>query len=93
MPAAAVSTTVIRRLRDFAAAGRWTDVLAAYDTLDPAIQSQAEVGLIGATAAARLGQLDRAAALGSEALERFRMRADTDGRLRAVNLLGAISFE
>lgn len=49
--------------------------------------------LMAATAATRLGELGLGAALAEASLERFRARADDDGRMRALNLLGVIEFE
>jgi tetratricopeptide (TPR) repeat protein len=48
---------------------------------------------MAATAATRLGDLGLGAALAEAAHERFRARADDDGRMRAQNLLGVIEFE
>ena len=53
----------------------------------------ADVQLMAATAATRLGELGLGAALAEASLERFRARADDDGRMRAQNLLGVIEFE
>ena len=52
-----------------------------------------DVQLMAATAATRLGELGLGAALAEASLERFRVRADDDGRMRAQNLLGVIEFE
>jgi hypothetical protein len=52
-----------------------------------------DVQLMAATAATRLGELGLGAALAEASLERFRARADDDGRMRAQNLLGVIEFE
>ena len=52
-----------------------------------------DVQLMAATAATRLGELDLGAALAEASLERFRVRTDDDGRMRAQNLLGVIEFE
>jgi tetratricopeptide (TPR) repeat protein len=93
MTAPASTDLSIRRVRDLVATCRWTELLDVYRCLDSAASCLPEVQLCAATAATRLGQMDLAASLASEALERFRMRSDSDGRLRAVNLLGAISFE
>ncbi|HEX9167102.1 MAG TPA: tetratricopeptide repeat protein [Gemmatimonadales bacterium] len=46
-----------------------------------------------ATSATRQGALDQADRLAHEALGGFRLRVDDDGRMRALNLLGAIAFE
>lgn len=52
-----------------------------------------DVQLMAATAATRLGELSIGAALAEGSLDRFRARADDDGRMRALNLLGVIEFE
>lgn len=49
--------------------------------------------LLTATSATRQGALDEADRLAHEALGGFRLRVDDDGRMRALNLLGAIAFE
>jgi tetratricopeptide (TPR) repeat protein len=46
-----------------------------------------------ATAAMRQGNQPVAAALAATATERFRAKADADGRMRSENLLGAVAFE
>jgi tetratricopeptide (TPR) repeat protein len=51
------------------------------------------VQLLGATAATRLGELDQGTTLATEALGQFRTRGDWDGRMRSLNLLGAIHWE
>lgn len=79
-------------LRALLAEGRYQEVLAAFREL-PSDQVKAEVQLIAATAATRLGDLRLATALAEAALDRFRSRADEDGRMRASNLLGVLSFE
>lgn len=49
--------------------------------------------LLTATSATRQGALDEADRLAQAALGAFRLRVDDDGRMRALNLLGAIAFE
>lgn len=49
--------------------------------------------LLAATSATRQGALEQADHLAHEALGGFRLRVDDDGRMRALNLLGAIAFE
>jgi tetratricopeptide (TPR) repeat protein len=46
-----------------------------------------------ATAATRLGSLETGESLATSALGGFRQRADDDGRMRCLNLLGAIAYE
>lgn len=77
-----------RELRQLVEAGRFREALDAHRrTEDP------EAELLAATAATRLGELSRGITLAEAALERFRVRADADGRMRALNLLGVIAFE
>ena len=52
-----------------------------------------DAALLTATSATRQGALDEADRLAHEALGGFRLRVDDDGRMRALNLLGAIAFE
>ena len=60
----------------------------------PAAEARrSEALLLAATASMRLGEVARAGELAAEAAEGFRLRADQDGRLRALNLLGAVAFE
>ena len=81
-------------LRELVAAGRFQEALARHRAIgDPVLRQRAEVQLLAATAATRLGELSLAVSLAEGALDRFRSRGDRDGRMRAVNLLGAIAFE
>lgn len=83
-----------RELRQLVEAGRFREALDAHQrTEDPAARARPEVELLAATAATRLGELGRGVTLAESALERFRTRADADGRMRALNLLGVIAFE
>lgn len=83
-----------RELRQLVEAGRFREALDAHQrTEDPAARARPEVELLAATAATRLGELARGVTLAESALERFRSRADADGRMRALNLLGVIAFE
>jgi len=83
-----------RELRRLVEAGRFREALAAHQSaLDPAAKTRPEVELFAATAATRLGEFTLATSLAESALQRFRARADRDGRMRAVNLLGAIAWE
>jgi tetratricopeptide (TPR) repeat protein len=81
-------------LRELMRAGRFTEALAAFRTLPPAVTSRRpDALLLGATAATRLGELVSAEELADAAHEQFRLRGDVDGRLRSLNLLGVIYFE
>ena len=85
---------VAQALRALLGAGRFQDALEQYRELRAAPESlRPDVQLLAATAATRLNDLDLGSSLASEALERFRGRGDWDGRMRALNLLGAIHWE
>jgi tetratricopeptide (TPR) repeat protein len=53
----------------------------------------ADALLMAATAATRLGDLSLGISSASAALTRFHARADIDGRMRSLNLLGVIAYE
>jgi tetratricopeptide (TPR) repeat protein len=81
-------------LRALLTEGRFQDALERYRELNDVLESRRpDVQLLAATAATRLGELDLATSLGNEALGQFRTRGDWDGRMRALNLLGAINWE
>lgn len=83
-----------RPLRELLTAGRFREVLETYRALpETGTRQRPEVELLAATAATRLGEYTTGVALAESALQRFRSRADSDGRMRATNLLGAIAFE
>jgi tetratricopeptide (TPR) repeat protein len=83
-----------RELRELVSAGLFREALARMQTSGAApARQRPEVQLLGATAATRVGELSTAVSLAEAALEKFRARGDRDGRMRAVNLLGAIAFE
>lgn len=83
-----------RELRTLVEAGRFREALEALRRIeDPAVRAQPEVELFAATASTRLGEFTQATSLAESALQRFRARGDSDGRMRAVNLLGAIAWE
>ena len=81
-----------RELRQLVDAGRFREALDAHQRLEPAAR-RPEGELLAATAATRLGDFSTSISLAESALEHFRARADSDGRMRAVNLLGAVAFE
>ncbi|MGH7516970.1 MAG: tetratricopeptide repeat protein [Gemmatimonadales bacterium] len=88
------SEDLARHLRELLAQGRFPDTLEAYRArVGSAEARRPETQLLAATAATRVGDLEAATTLAAEALERFRGRVDDDGQMRALNLLGAISFE
>lgn len=80
-------------LRQGLSAGHFRDVLDHYIGSGITPQSRPEATLIAATAATRLGELHIASDLAGQALSAFVARADADGRMRAINLIGAIAFE
>ncbi len=80
-------------LRALTSAGRHREVVASWLAAPAAEGRRTEALLLAATASMRLGDVVRAGDLAAEAAEGFRLRADQDGRLRALNLLGAVAFE
>ncbi len=94
MPGLSDSERPAQTLRELLAAGRYQEALGAYRVLARAEASQApELQLMGATAATRLGDFSAGVALAESALGQFRARADADGRMRTLNLLGVIAIE
>ncbi len=83
----------VATLRALLSAGRYRDVVASWLDAPAAEARRSEALLLAATASMRLGEVARAGELAAEAAEGFRQRADQDGRLRALNLLGAVAFE
>lgn len=83
---------LLHDLRGLLAGGRFRDVLDRHAMADT-VAAAPESAFLAATAATRLGELDRADGLAQDALSRFRSRADDDGWMRCLNLLGAIAFE
>jgi len=81
-------------LRDLVRTGRFQEALDLHRRLATGAPGRrADVQLLAATAATRLGELGAAETLASEALSQFHARGDRDGSMRALNLLGAIQFE
>ena len=84
----------VQPLRVLLASGRFQDALERYRGMVGSPESRRpDLQLLAATAATRLGDLTTAASLADEALRQFRSRGDRDGRMRALNLLGAINWE
>jgi tetratricopeptide (TPR) repeat protein len=79
-------------IRVLLAEGRFQEALDEFRRLEGRVMPP-DTELMAATAATRLGELSLGAALAESSLERFRARADDDGRMRAQNLLGVIEFE
>jgi tetratricopeptide (TPR) repeat protein len=84
---------LVATLRALLGAGRYREVVASWLAAPEAEARRSDALLLAATASMRLGDVTRAGELAAEAAEGFRLRADQDGRLRAVNLLGAVAFE
>jgi tetratricopeptide (TPR) repeat protein len=84
----------VRELRRLVDAGHFREAVEAYHTAtDPGWRQNPETQLLAATSATRLGDFRTAAPLAESAESRFRAHADTDGRMRATNLLGALAWE
>ena len=84
---------LVATLRALLSAARYRDLVAAWHAAPEADARRSEALLLAATASMRLGDVARAGELAGDAAEAFRLRADQDGRLRALNLLGAVAFE
>lgn len=82
-----------RELRQLVEAGRFREALDAQSRWGPDAAGRPEVELLSATAATRIGEYSLGVTHAEAALDQFRRRADSDGRMRAMNLLGAIAFE
>ena len=80
------------RMRELLNEGRFHDVLKEFRTIEGRSVA-GDVLLMAASASTRLGDLGTGSSLASTALDRFRMRADNDGRIRSLNLLGVIAYE
>ena len=90
----AVPDDSAQALRALLAAGRFQDALELHRGLaDRPEASRQDVQLLAATAATRLGALELGTSLADKALQQYRRRGDRDGRMRSLNLLGAIHFE
>ncbi len=73
--------------------GDFSGALEQFHRFDPTVRELPQVELLAATAAARLGDWQQATTLGLSVLEHSRRNDDSDGRMRALNLLGALAFE
>jgi tetratricopeptide (TPR) repeat protein len=90
----AVPDDSAQALRALLGAGRFQEALELHRGLmDRPEASRQDVQLLAATAATRLGELDLGTSLADSALQQYRRRGDRDGRMRSLNLLGAIHFE
>ncbi|MDZ4861987.1 MAG: tetratricopeptide repeat protein [Gemmatimonadota bacterium] len=82
-----------RELRQLVEAGCFREALDAHSRWGPETAGRPEVELLSATAATRIGEYGLGVTYAEAALDQFRRRADSDGRMRVMNLLGAIAFE
>jgi len=83
-----------RELRQLVGEGRYREALDAHARAStPPGRGRPDIELLAATAATRLGEFGVGVTLAESAVGQFRARADSDGRMRAMNLLGAIAFE
>jgi tetratricopeptide (TPR) repeat protein len=83
-----------RAIRALLAEGQYEAVVERYAPASAAEAERVPAQALGAaTAATRLGRLADGEWLASAALAAFRRRADEDGRMRCLNLLGAIAYE
>ena len=84
----------IRDLRALLAQGRYQEVLDRHFAAPPEWErGEPAIELAVATAATRLGRLGDGQVLAVAAHDEYRLHADDDGRMRCVNLLGAIAWE
>ena len=84
---------LVATLRSLLSAGRYRDAVAVWLAAPAAEAERAESLLLAATASMRVGDVARAGDLATAAADAFRLRADQDGQLRALNLMGAVAFE
>ncbi|HEX5817895.1 MAG TPA: tetratricopeptide repeat protein [Gemmatimonadales bacterium] len=86
--------TLLPTLRALLSAGRFSEALEQHRrVVDAPGARRPEAQLLAATAAMRIGDLETAERLATLAREQFTQRADSDGRMRTANLLGALHFE
>ena len=86
------SDHLAHQLRELVRLGRFREALETYRAGE-AVLTRPDTRLLAATAATRLGELELAESLATDAVSRFAERGDFDGRMRALNLLGVIGFE
>jgi tetratricopeptide (TPR) repeat protein len=84
---------LVAALRALLAAGRYRDASELWQRAPEAEAQRSEALLLAATASMRQGDVAEANALATRAAATFHARADRDGHLRALNLLGAVAFE
>ena len=81
-------------MRELFAASRFRDAVDHYRREHQAErETRPELALLAAIAATRIESLELAEELATLALGRFTQVGDTDGRMRALNLLGAVHFK
>jgi tetratricopeptide (TPR) repeat protein len=82
-----------RELRSLVATGRFQEAFERFQGAGNGFGREPEAALLAATAATRLGRYGAGVSIAEAALDQFQSRADRDGRMRALNLLGVIAFE
>jgi tetratricopeptide (TPR) repeat protein len=82
-----------RELRSLVATGHFQEAFDRFQGAGNGVGREPEAALLAATAATRLGRYGAGVSMAEAALEQFQARADRDGRMRALNLLGVIAFE
>ena len=87
------SSDPLTQLRQFLTEGRFREAVEWRQQAETILSGRPEGRLLAATAATRLGEVELGRTDATTALEEFRERADRDGRMRCLNLLGAIAFE
>jgi tetratricopeptide (TPR) repeat protein len=93
-PTASASTDAVGVMRELVGSFRYKDALDHYRrALRAETDQSADVAILAVIAAARTDALDLAADLAQQAWTDFTHRGDTDGRMRAANLLGATHFK
>jgi tetratricopeptide (TPR) repeat protein len=93
-PTEPTADTLLPTLRALLSAGRFSEALKQHRRVEDAPGARRpEARLLAATAAMRIGDLETAQRLAMLALRQFTQRADSDGRMRTANLLGALHFE
>jgi tetratricopeptide (TPR) repeat protein len=88
-----ISSDPLTPLRHLLTEGRFREAVEWRAQAEDLLSGRPEGRLLAATAATRVGEVESGRADATMALEEFRERADRDGRMRCMNLLGAIAFE
>lgn len=94
MAAVPFADDTTHQLRELVRTGRYRDALDWYHReMGGPVEPPADARLLAATAATRLGAFGDGVELAEQALGRFGVRGDLDGKMRALNLLGVLAFE